>query len=207
MLIRRILFITLLMALLGVGQLPGLASKTQVPESPIYFPGQLLVASPGMRDPRFRKSVIYMIEHNAGGAHGIIVNKILGQKRIASLMKNFGLDSRGATGSLDLHFGGPVNPRGAFILHTSDYKDAKSRSVDGTISFTLDIGILRAIADGKSPKRVLLALGYAGWGAGQLGDEVARGDWSLADATEELVFGDGSSDVWERIVGSSQVPL
>ncbi len=148
-----------------------------------------------------------MIEHNAGGAHGIIVNKILGQKRIASLMKNFGLDSRGATGSLDLHFGGHVNPRGAFILHTSDYKDAKSRSVDGTISFTLDIGILRAIADGKSPKRVLLALGYAGWGAGQLGDEVARGDWSLADATEELVFGDGSSDVWERIVGSSQVPL
>ncbi len=106
-----------------------------------------------------------------------------------------------------MNFGGPVNPKGAFILHTNDYKSAKSRSVDGTISFTIDISILRAIADGNSPRRVLLALGYAGWGSGQLGDEVARGDWSLALATEELVFGNGRGDVWERIVGSSQIPL
>ena len=207
MLIRRIFLYTLLTALLCLGQLPGLASKKQATESPIYFPGQLLVASPKIRDPRFRKSVIYMIEHNAGGAHGIIVNKILGRKRIANLMRGFGLDSRGATGSLDLHFGGPVSPRRAFILHSSDYKGAKPRSINGKISFTTDIGILRAIADGNSPKHMLFALGYAGWSAGQLGDEVARGDWSLTDATEELVFGDGSGDVWERIVGASQVPL
>ena len=207
MLIRRIFVYVLLMAIVGLGQLSGLAGKTLVTESPIYFPGQLLVASPEMRDPRFRKSVIYMVQHDAKGAYGIIVNKILGKKRIANLMKNFGMDSSGATGTLDLHFGGPVNPRGAFILHTSDYKGAQSRPVGSTISFTIDIGILRAVADGNSPRHLLLALGYAGWGAGQLGDEVARGDWSLVKATEELVFGDGHGDVWERIVGSSQVPL
>jgi len=207
MLIRHTFVFVLLMAVLGLGLLSGLAAQTPVSKSTYYFPGELLVASPAIGDPRFRKSVIYMVKHDAEGAYGIIVNKILGKKQIANLMKNFGLDSQGASGTLNLHYGGPVNPRGAFILHTSDYTGARSRRVDGTISFTIDVGILRAIADGNSPRRVLLALGYAGWGAGQLGDEVVRGDWSLAKATEGLVFGDGRGDIWERVVGSSAVPL
>ena len=207
MLIRRTFVYVLLMAVLGLGQGSSLAGKTPVTESPLYFPGQLLVASPAMRDPRFRKSVIYMVEHNAEGALGIIVNKIIGTGPIAKLMKGFGMDSQGARGTLNLHFGGPVNPAGAFILHTSDYKGARSRRVGGTISFTAGAGILRAIAGANGPRRALFALGYAGWGAGQLGEEVARGDWSLTKATEELVFGGGRGDVWERIVESSQVPL
>lgn len=207
MLIHRHFVYVLLTAVLVLGQQASLAGKKQVTKSPLYFPGQLLVASPKIADPRFRKTVIYIVKHNARGALGIIINKVFGKKRIANLMKDFGMDSTGATGTLNLNFGGPVNPKGAFILHTSDYKSAKSRSVDGTISFTIDISILRAIADGDSPRHVLLALGYAGWRSGQLGDEVARGDWSLAQATEDLVFGNGRGDVWERIVGSSQIPL
>ena len=207
MLIHRHFVYVLLMAVVVLGQQPSLAGKKQGTTSPIYFPGQLLVASPKIADPRFRKTVIYIVKHNSSGAHGLIVNKVFGKKRLADLMKQFGMKSTGATGTMNLHFGGPVNPRGAFILHTNDYKSAKSRFVDGTISFTFDISILRAIADGHIPRRVLLALGYAGWGSGQLGDEVARGYWSLALATEELVFGNGRKDVWERIVGSSQIPL
>lgn len=205
--IRRTFTIILLLALLGLWQRPGLASRTRISESPIYFPGQLLVASPEISDRRFRKSVIFLIEHDATGGYGIIVNKIIGEQTVAKLMKDFGLDSKGATGTMNLHYGGPVNPKGAFILHTSDYKGAKSRAVNGTISFTIDVGILRAVAKGNSPRHMLLAIGYAGWGAGQLGDEVARGDWSLTEATEELVFDDGRGDIWERIVGSAQVPL
>jgi len=207
MLNRRNFFFVLLMAVVGLGLQPSQAGKTPVAESPIYFRGQLLIASPTIADRRFRKTVIYMVKHDSKSAYGIVVNKIYSTQRLAKLMKGFGLDAKKATGTMKLHYGGPVRPKGAFILHTSDYKGAKSRPVRGTISFTTDVGILRAIADGNSPRRVLLALGYAGWGSGQLGDEVARGDWSLANATEELVFGDGSNDVWERIVGSSQVPL
>ena len=207
MLIRRTFTMILLLAPRGLGQRPGLARKAQVSESPIYYPGQLLVASPDISDRRFKKSVIFLVKHDATGGFGIIVNKIIGEQTVAKLMKDFGLDPKGATGTMNLHYGGPVNPKGAFILHTSDYKDAKTRAVNGTISFTIDVGILRAAAKGNSPRHMLLAIGYAGWGAGQLGDEVARGDWSLAKATEDLVFDDGRSDIWERIVGSSQVPL
>jgi putative transcriptional regulator len=193
--------------LFGPGQNSGLADKKPVPESALYFPGQLLIASPKIADPRFRKTVIFMVKHNAEGAHGLIVNKIFGRRKIAKLMKNFGLKPQGATGSLNLHLGGPVRRRGVFILHTSDYESTSSHLVDGTISFTTDVGILQDIAQGNSPRKVLIALGYAGWGAGQLGDEVARGDWSLAKATEEIVFGGGRNEVWERIVGSSELPL
>ena len=207
MLMRRGFICFLLLAVLALGHGPSLAGKMPVTENPLYFPGQLLVASPNIADPRFRKSVIYMVRHDATGAVGIIVNKVFGKGPVAKLMEGFGMDPKGASGTLALHFGGPVKPNDAFILHSSDYKGASSRPVGGTISFATDVGILRAIADGKGPRRVLLALGYAGWRAGQLGDEVVRGDWSLAKATEELVFSDGPGDVWERIVGSSQVPL
>lgn len=205
--IRRTFTIILLLALLGLGQRPSLASRTQSSESPIYYPGQLLVASPDISDRRFRKSVIFLVKHDAKGSYGIIVNKVIGEQTLAKLMKDFGLDPKGATGTLNLHYGGPVNPKGAFILHTSDYKEAKTRAVNGTISFTIDVGILRAVAKGNSPRHMLLAIGYAGWGPKQLGDEVARGDWSLVKATEELVFDDGRNDIWQRIVEASQVPL
>ncbi len=206
MLIRRIFVYVLLVTAVGLAQLPSLAGK-QIAQSPIYFPGQLLVASAEMRDPRFAKAVIYMVKHNAAGAHGIIINKIIGKQDMAKLMKNFGMNPKGAAGSLNVHYGGPVSPRGAFMLHSSDYKSDKSRSVDGAISFTIDIGVLRTVAKGDGPKHILLALGYAGWGPGQLGDEVARGDWSLTQATKELVFGDDREDMWEQLVGASQVPL
>lgn len=206
MLIRRIFVFTLAMAIAGLWRPSGLDSKP-VTQSPIYYPGQLLVASPKIRDPRFAKSVIYMVKHNATGAHGIIINKIIGKQQIAKLMKSFGMAPKGAAGSLNVHYGGPVNPLGAFMLHSSDYKGAKSSSVDGAISFTIDITVLRAIADGAGPRHMLLALGYAGWGPGQLGDEVARGDWSLTEATQDLVFSEKRGDIWKSIVGDSQVPL
>jgi putative transcriptional regulator len=197
----------LVLALFAFAPPPGQAGPRAIVEQAPYFPGQLLVASPGISDPRFKKSVLYMVRHDKKGAVGIIVNRRVGKGPLSDLMTGFRLDSEGAKGAINVHFGGPVAPRRAFILHTSDYTHARSRSVDGSVSFTTDVKILRVMADGKGPRRVLFALGYAGWSAGQLEDEIERGDWSIAKATEGLVFGDGQGDAWERVVEGSTVPL
>ena len=202
---RRILFALLFAIMAGLSL--SVQRDTIRAESGVSFAGQLLVASPKIGDPRFRKSVIYMVEHSANGAIGIIVNKLYGTGPLANLMTGFGMDPGDAKGSIDLHFGGPVAKRGAFILHTSDYTHAESRSIDGTVSFTTDTKILRAYAAGKGPKRLLFALGYAGWSPGQLENEIERGDWSIAKPSEGLVFGDGKGDAWERVVESSELPL
>lgn len=184
-----------------------------------FLTGQLLVASAKIGDPRFQKSVIYMVDHDADGALGIIVNKVLGKGSVANLMKGFGIDPQGVTGSLALHFGGPVQSNAGFILHTSDYTAPRSRTVAGTIAFTTDVAILSAIGTSKGPRHLLFALGYAGWAAGQLEGEMQRGDWLVAPASEEMVFGTGrdagqgegqgaaQDDVWERLSGSAGLPL
>ena len=203
---RKLCFL-LIFVIFAVYAPPNSAVNGQVVDRSDYFPGQLLVASPKMRDPRFHKSVVYLVEHNDKGALGVIVNKVYGNGPLAKLMEGFGMKPGGAKGRITLHFGGPVAADGAFILHTGDYKAARSRPIDQAISFTTDTKILQDVAAGKGPRRLLFVLGYAGWSTGQLQDEMARGDWSLAKADEGLVFGDGKGDAWERIVGASEVPL
>ncbi|MDA7947878.1 MAG: YqgE/AlgH family protein [Hyphomicrobiaceae bacterium] len=184
---------------------PGAVGQTE--KTPATYAGQLLVASPRLGDPRFRKSVIYMVEHNDRGALGLIVNKVYGKGPLAKLMRGYGMDPGNTKGRITLHFGGPVSADGAFILHTGDYKSPRSRPVNRSISFTTDTRILKDFAAGKGPRRLLFVLGYAGWSPGQLEEEMARGDWSLSKADEDRVFGDDKGDVWERIVGDSEVPL
>ena len=204
---RRSDKLVLLLAVLAVlfGAAFGVHAQPSSPQG--KYAGQLLVASPKMGDPRFEKSVVYMVEHNDEGALGLIVNKVYGKGPLAKLMQGFGMDPGDAKGRVTLHFGGPVAPDGAFILHTGDYKSPRSKPVDQSISFTTDTRILEDVASGKGPRRLLFVLGYAGWGAGQLENEMARGDWSLSEANEDRVFGDGKGDVWERIVEESKVPL
>lgn len=203
----RILRHTILAALMVLaaaahGAVPGVEEK----DDTRYHAGKLLVASPHMRDPRFHKSVVYMLEHNAGGAQGIIVNKVYGEGPVAKLLRGFGVEPEDASGTIKMHFGGPVSPDTAFILHTSDYKGADSQALDDTFSFSTDIRILRDMGGDKAPRRVLFALGYAGWAPGQLEEEIERGDWTIAEATEDIVFG-GGDGVWERLSKSSALPL
>ncbi len=205
--IRQVLSFLLILAVSLVLARSDSGAIAQVVDPAGNFSGQLLVASPGMGDPRFRRSVVYMVEHNAEGALGVIINKTYGKGLLANLMKGFGMESGGTNERITLHFGGPVAADGAFILHTGEYKSPRSKPVDKAISFTTDTRILKDVAIGKGPRRLLFVLGYAGWSAGQLEDEIARGDWSLSEASEELVFGDSKDDVWERIVGGSEVPL
>lgn len=203
----RSVVLILLTALLVIGQRPGFGAGESDTAPRAYLTGRLLVASPKMRDPRFAKSVVYMVDHDAKGAFGVIVNKVYGRGSVANLMRGYGLEPKGATGTVNLHFGGPVKANAAFILHSGDYAGPRSRKVDGSISFTLDVEILRAVANGKGPKRFLFALGYAGWASGQLERELLRGDWTTAEATEDLIFGKHYDDLWDRLGGSAALPL
>lgn len=165
--------------------------------------GQLLVSAPEMNDPFFKRSVVYIVDHGANGALGVIINKVIGQGTLANLMRSFGLRSKGVQGTIDLHFGGPVKRNAGFILHSSEYDAAKSRVVGGGISFTGDVRILRARANGSGPKHLLFAIGYAGWNAGQLELEIARGDWTVKPATETVVFENSRSEMWADLSGAS----
>lgn len=198
-------FLFLLVALL-----PTTVAQADIPakaEPAGLYQGQLLVSTERNLDPRFHRSVIYMVRHTAKSSFGIVINKPYGRGPLAKMMKGLGLDPEGATGDLQLHYGGPVAVNHVFFLHSSDYAHERSRDIDGTVSFTKDINILAAMAGGKGPNHLFAAAGYAGWSAQQLEKEIERGFWTLAQPDEERVFGDDKSGLWERVSGDSDVPL
>ena len=163
-----------------------------------FLTGQLLVASPGIADPRFAEAVIYMITHHPDGAAGIVINKVFGEGEIAEFLKRFDIDAGDAEGTIRFHFGGPVDSTSIFALHTGDYHGAKTRVIDKRISMTSELSVLKAIGEGKGPRHSLLALGYSGWSKGQLEAEIARGDWLSVPADEKLIFDDDFATKWKR---------
>jgi putative transcriptional regulator len=160
-----------------------------------YLDGQLLVAMPVMTDKRFARSVIYMCAHSAEGAMGLIVNQRAPHISFNELLKQLGI----MPGNIDLHeedfidmdvhVGGPVETGRGFVLHSSDYYVADSTlPIDNGVSLTATIDILKAIAGGKGPDRAILALGYAGWRAGQLESEIQANGWLHCPADADLLF-------------------
>lgn len=172
-----------------------------------YLAGQLLVATPEMGDPRFVETVIYMVKHDQHGAMGLIINRPLAKGPIADLLKALGADSEGAQGEIILHYGGPVEPEDAFILHSDDQLMDTTKVVGEGIAFTADLELLRAIALGKGPKRNLFILGYAGWATGQLEAEIEANGWFTIPADKELIFGPNPETKWNRALDRRKIPL
>ena len=172
-----------------------------------YLTGQLLVASPDMGDPRFIETVIFMIKHDAHGAMGLVVNQVLGAGPIGDLLKGFGLDGVDAAGDISIHYGGPVQPYLGFVLHSTDYADDATVEVNNRIALTTELEILEAISNGKGPTRSLFALGYAGWGPGQLEGELREDAWYVAPADETIIFDDEMDTKWTRAVALSAIDL
>lgn len=166
-----------------------------------YLTGQLLVAMPSMRDPRFTRSVIYMCAHNADGAMGLVVNRLVGSITFPDLLEQLGIESTMSSGAIRVHFGGPVEAERGFVLHSTDYVQSGTMVVDQDVALTGTIDILRDMAGGQGPRKSLLALGYAGWGPGQLDAEIQANGWLSVPADESLVFDDGLDDKWERAIG------
>jgi putative transcriptional regulator len=171
------------------------------------FQGKLLVATKHNPDLRFDRAVVYMVKHTSRTAYGIVVNKPYGKGKIADLMKGLGLEPTKATRKLMLHYGGPVAYKHAFILHSSEYEHPRAEYIDGIVTFTKDASILKKYAEGEGPRRLLVALGYAGWSGQQLEGEILRGFWTVAESSEDLVFGDDKGDLWRRMVERKEVPL
>ena len=164
----------------------------------IYLPGRLLIAMPSMTDPRFEKSVIYMCAHNADGAMGLVINRAIDSLTFPELLEQLEIDSGSGGDQIRVLFGGPVEQARGFVLHSPDYLQDASLVVDDNVVLTATIDILRAIAGGTGPNNCLLALGYAGWGAGQLDSEIKSNGWLSVDADEDLVFGCDLDEKWER---------
>ena len=166
-----------------------------------FMTGQLLVAMPGMQDPRFIKSVVYMCAHNADGAMGLVINRALGSLTFADLLEQLGVEHDKTAAPVTVHFGGPVESGRGFVLHTADYVREGTLVVDGGIALTATVDILRAIAGGAGPRGRLLALGYAGWAPGQLENEIQQNGWLMVGADEKLVFDSNLDAKWERALG------
>src|ERR1700709_1189188 len=162
-----------------------------------YLDGQLLIAMPVMGDPRFERSVIYLCAHSSEGAMGIIVNRPAGSIDFPELLVQLDIIQKADqirlpenAGSMKVLRGGPMDTGRGFVLHSSDFfiKDA-TLPIDDKICLTAPVDILKAIAKGAGPKHAILALGYAGWAAGQLETEIQDNGWLHCDAAPELIFG------------------
>lgn len=159
--------------------------------------GKLLIAMPGMQDPRFDASVILICAHSAEGAMGLIINKPVPDLNFETLLEQLGIPHLPESRGISVHFGGPVERGRGFVLHSPDYhaKDG-TMNIAGHYGMTATQDILRALGKGEGPKTALLALGYAGWGAGQLESEILRNDWLTSDAPAELVFDATPATKW-----------
>lgn len=173
-----------------------MAAAKDAKSNNLYLTGQLLVAMPGLSDPRFAKSVIYMCAHNAEGAMGLVLNKTIESLTFPDLLSQLGIASTGGGTPIRIHFGGPVESGRGFVLHSADYVQDTTMVVDSAVALTATIDILKAIAQGAGPKQRLLALGYSGWGAGQLDAEIKANGWLNVPADDELVFGADLDGKW-----------
>lgn len=172
-----------------------------------FLTGQLLVAMPQMRDPRFARTVIYMCAHNAEGAMGLVVNRLMGSINFPDLLTQLGLETAARKEQIRVHFGGPVESGRGFVLHSTDYVHDGTMVVESGFALTATLDILKAIAGGEGPKLSLLALGYAGWGPGQLDAEMQANGWLTAPADEQILFDKSLDDKWERAIGKIGVSV
>ncbi|HEU0310689.1 MAG TPA: YqgE/AlgH family protein [Sphingomicrobium sp.] len=165
-------------------------------ESPRFLSGKLLLAMPGIGDPRFERAVIVMCVHDENGAVGIGIGHQRAGIGVRGLLDQLGLDPGDIPDGPVMH-GGPVEPGRGFVLHSDDWGGQDTIKVVGLGSLTGTIDVLKAIAEGKGPSRYLVALGYAGWGEGQLDDEMARPGWFAAEGRQEILFETPTAERWE----------
>ncbi len=170
-----------------------------------FLTGQLLIAMPAMEDPRFSQSVIYLCAHTPEGAMGLVLNRPLQRPRFDDLLRQLEVAPVPPARRITLCAGGPMDNARGFVLHTTDWTGEGSLRVDETVALTASLDVLKAIAEGHGPREGLLALGYAGWGPGQLDAEIQQNAWLSVPADETIVF-DGDHDTkWRRALGKLNI--
>jgi len=172
-----------------------------------YLPGQLLIAMPGMADPRFSKSVIYLCAHNEDGAMGLVINKLVGSLTFKELLKQMEIETGNFNSNVEVHFGGPVETGRGFVLHSTDYNSAETMRVNNDFAVTATVEVLKLIADGKGPCNVMFALGYSGWAPGQLDTEMQNNGWLHCKADLSIVFGEDNEAKWKLAAAMMGIDL
>ncbi len=170
-----------------------------------YLAGHLLIAMPGMQDPRFDHTVVCLCAHSSEGAMGLIVNRPLAGMEFDELLRQLAIEPMPPQRRIRMVSGGPVEGGRGFVLHSDDWSTEGSLPVMPGLALTASLDILKAIASGGGPKAGLLALGYAGWAPGQLEDEIQRNAWLSVPADERLVFGADTSRTWDAALAKLRV--
>lgn len=168
----------------------------------IDLTNQFLIAMPGMADETFAGTVVYLCEHNEKGALGLVINRPIDIK-LRNLFEKVELHLReSALAEQPVYFGGPVQTERGFVLHEAvsdgDIRYSSTLSIPGGLAMTTSKDVLEAMADGGGPRRVLITLGYSGWQAGQLEDELSRNGWLTVDADPAVIFDTPIEDRYRR---------
>lgn len=175
----------------------GKRSYNQIMDLPPFYVGNLLLAMPSLGETEFHQSVIALCVHDAEGAMGIDIGSEIGGLGLHELLATFDLDGSGVPDTPVLR-GGPVEPQRGFVLHSLDWGGRDMVQIDNLWGLSGSLDILKAIAEGRGPSRYLVALGYAGWGAGQLEDEMTGSSWFLAPADASILFETPTRSRWSR---------
>ncbi len=180
-----------------------MAAKTTLPPStPAQgdsLKGKILIAMPDMADPRFNRGVIVMLEHGPEGAMGVMINKQLESVKFSDLMQQLEipqLNPDSDDDSYPVYFGGPVEIGRGFVLHSRDVNLAHSLFLD-PIGVTTSVDMLEKIAGGQGPHQSIFCLGYTGWEAGQLDEEMLQNAWLHAPLDADLLFKIPAEDRWD----------
>jgi putative transcriptional regulator len=185
--------------MLGLAAVSGPSSAaSEASPSTNWLTGRLLVATPDMPDMRFAQSVILMVRHNEQGAFGLIINRGVTTMKLDDLTVSLGLSPPGSDREIEVHYGGPVEPRSVFVLHRADWRGPSTIEVTPEISMSLGSDVLEAIADDLGPSEFLFILGYAGWGPNQLESELLMGGWTVSPGSAEFVFDPNDATKWQR---------
>ena len=175
------------------------------PASRFDLTNQFLIAMPGMADGTFEGAVVYLCEHTENGALGLVINKPIDIK-LKNLFEKVELKlDRHELGEQPVYFGGPVQTERGFVLHEKRAAGAvqysSTMSIRGGLEMTTSKDVLEALADGSGPPKVLVTLGYSGWEAGQLEDELGRNGWLTVDADPAVIFDTPIEQRYDRAVG------
>jgi len=182
-------------------------SKTTgaVGDDTLPLAGHVLIAMPSMGDERFERSVIFLCLHNPQGAMGIVLNRPLVQPSFADLLRQLEVAPTPPARSIELTSGGPMDNARGFVLHTDDWTGENSMRVEPGLALTASLDVLKALAEGGGPRQGVLALGYAGWGPGQLDQELRTNTWLLAPSDPALLFDADHATKWRRALAKLKV--
>ena len=200
-----------ILGLLGAAVVAGFIAaappQSSAAQQPDQFTGRLLVASPKMEDSTFAQSVVFMVAHDDSGSIGLIINEPVKDISFDELFDLMRQSRRDLAGRLTVRFGGPVEPRMGFVLHSKDYMLAQHELAAGDVAVTTDAEMLTAIAEGHGPAKYIVTLGYAGWGPGQLEREMQEGAWLVVPSDPDLIFAPDPRGIWQRAIAKHETTL